>query len=212
MENIGVSIFSMAITRISKEKIVEIALQGFLHSGIQSFTVKQLTELAGISTKTVYKIFEDKTALLRACLRTHYSCLADELLELDTGNEIESVLNIMHRLVDLEFRVNPRFYAELNAYYPKLQDEVNATPNKVIEKLKENMQTGIQDGLFLADLNPNISLIAFQQLYTGITREKIYDPLKLQGPELIKNTILIYLRGMCTPLGLQKLQHYEKSL
>ena len=202
----------MPVTKISKEEIIEIALQEFLHNGIQSFTIKQLTELTGISTKTVYKLFKDKTDLLRACLSTHYSRLTDELLELDAGNEIEIILDLTYRIVHLEFEVNPRFYAELNTYYPKLQDEVIAAYGEVFGILANTVRQGKHNGLFLPEINPDICMIALQQLYGGITREKIYGHLNMAGPELIKNTISIYFRGMCTPLGLQKLQHYEKSI
>jgi len=201
----------MPITKISKKEVVDIALQEFLHNGTQSFTIKQLTKLTGISTKTVYKLFDDKTALLRTCLNKHYSRLTNELLEQDSDNEIETILNMTYRVVELEFDVNPRFYAELNIYYPKLQNEAIATHNKVFEKLVDNIQQGKQSGLFLSEINPDVCLIACQQLYSGITREKIYSSLNLSVPELIKNTIMVYLRGMCTSSGLQKLEQYKQS-
>ena len=201
----------MPVTKISKEEIVEIALQKFLHNGIQSFTIKHLTELTGISTKTVYKLFDDKTALLRTCLNTHYSRLNNELLELHSDNEIETMLNIMDHVVQLEFEVNPRFYAELNTYYPNLQDEVGESHGEVLKKLADTIQQGVQSGLFLSEINPDVCLIACQQLYSGITRDKIYNSLNLSGPELTKNTVLVYLRGMCTHLGLQKLKQIEQS-
>lgn len=212
VENITKIIFSMPTTKISKKEIVKIALQEFLQQGIQSFTIKHLTELTGISTKTVYKLFGDKTALLKTCLDTHYSRLTNELLALNTDNEIETILNMTYHIVALEFEVNPQFYAELNTYYPNLQSEVIATQSEVLEKFAENIQRGIRNGSFLPEINPDVCIIACQQLYSGITREKIYGSLRLSGPELIKNTIMIYLKGMCTPSGLQKLKQYEQSL
>ena len=201
----------MPITKISKKEVVDIALQEFLHNGTQSFTIKQLTELTGISTKTVYKLFDDKTALLQTCLTAHYSRLTNELLKIDSDNEIETILNMTYRVVELEFDVNPRFYAELNTYYPKLQNEVIAIHSKTFEKFVDNIKQGIQSGLFRSEINPDVCLIACQQLYSGITREKIYNSFNLPGSELIKNTILVYLRGMCTSSGLLRLEQYEQS-
>jgi len=101
---------------MSKEQIVEVALQEFLKNGIQSFTIKQLTDITKVSTKTVYKLFADKRALLRDCLNKHYHDLFIELSVLNTGseNEIDAFLKIIHRTVELEFEVNPLFYSELN--------------------------------------------------------------------------------------------------
>ena len=202
----------MPTTKISKVEIVEIALQEFLQQGIQSFTIKHLTELTGVSTKTIYKLFDDKTALVRDCLNVHYLRLTNRLLTRTTDNEIETILNMTYHIVEMEFEVNPQFYAELNTYYPKLQSEVIASQSKMFEKFSDSMQSGIQKGLFLPEINHNVCIIACQHLYGGITRDKLYSSLGLSGPELIQNTVMIYLKGMCTPAGLQKIKQYEQSM
>ena len=113
----------MPATQISKAEIVKIALQNFIRSGIQNFTIKQLTEITSISSKTVYKLFGDKTGLLKACLTLHYVTLYQELRRLlaNANNEIESITSLIDHIVKLEFEVNPRFYNELNKYHPELQ-------------------------------------------------------------------------------------------
>ncbi|WP_299532739.1 TetR/AcrR family transcriptional regulator [Ulvibacterium sp.] len=203
----------MPVTEISKDEILEIALHEFLKNGIQAFTIKQLTELTGISTKTVYKLFADKTGLLRVCLNKHYQLLFDELLKisLNSKDAIESFSKVMHRIVALEFDVNPKFYAELNKYYPKLQDEIFEANDRMLSIFNDILQRGIQNGLFRQEVDPNVSWISFQRLYSGITRENVYGHLALSAPVLVKSTVFVFLRGMCTPTGVQKLEQYEQS-
>lgn len=203
----------MPTTKTLKEEIIEIALENFINGGIQGYTIKQLAETIGISTKTVYKIFANKRALLKACLNTHYAHFFKQLTELNANaeNEIETFLNIIHRTVALEFEVNPLFYSELNKYYPQLQTEVSKAQAELFGNLFNIVEKGKKNGIFLPEVNQNVFWIAFGQLYGGITREHLYSELNLSGPELIKNTVLIYLRGICTLKGLQKLQHYNNS-
>ena len=203
----------MPITEISKDEILEIALHEFLKNGIQSFTIKRLTELTGISTKTVYKLFTDKTELLRVCLNKHYQSLFNELLKisLNTHNAIAAFSKVMQRIVELEFEVNPKFYSELNKYYPKLQDEIFEANDRMLSLFTDIIQEGIKNGLFREEVDMNVSWISFQRLYSGITREKIYGHLDLPSPELVKGTVFVFLRGMCTPIGVQELEQYERS-
>ncbi len=204
----------MPQTKISKAEIIEVALQKYMEEGIQSFTMKQLTELTGISTKTVYKLFGDKTALLKACLNTHYSRFFFELSELgeSTDDEVTLFLKTIHRAIELEFEINPLFYRELNKYYPDLQNEVLGAQGRLPANLIDLIQRGKKSGLFLSNVNEQVFWIAFRQLYAGITREKLYGALSLSGSELMKHTVLLYIRGICTLSGLQKMRAYEQSL
>jgi len=50
-----------------KSEIIETSLQQFLTHGIRKMTVKEIIAPLGISTKTVYKYFANKEALLEEC-------------------------------------------------------------------------------------------------------------------------------------------------
>ena len=133
MENIPFIIFSMPTTKVSKAEITEFTLKAFLSEGIQAVTLKQLAAETGVSTKTLYKLFTDKSGLLRNCLELHYSRFFHELevLSEQGNNEVETFVSILDRVVSVEFEVNPKFYAELNKYYPGLQTEVGLKYNNL---------------------------------------------------------------------------------
>lgn len=214
MENLILYTFSMPVTEISKQEIVDIALKGFLKNGIQSFTIKKITKLTGISTKTVYKFFDDKSDLLKVCLQTHYSNFYKEVLKVDaeSDNPIEAMLSTLNWVVKLEFKVNPKFYRELNQYYPQLQDEILRANSKIPDFFIANLKKGKQEGLFILDINEELIWITFQRLYRGITRDNIYAVLNVPTTTLLYNTVLVFLRGMCTTEGLQVLKKYELSV
>lgn len=203
----------MPIAKVSKEEIVTIALKYFLNEGIQAVTLKHLSDTMRISTKTVYKHFTDKKELLKSCLTMHYADFFKELSQLRVSgeNELEVLLNIIHRTVALEFEVNPLFYAELNKYYPQLQTEVSQVQKKIFGDISNSIEEGKKNGIFLPEISQEVFWIAFVQLYAGITRDHLYNKLDLSGPELIQNTVLIYVRGICTLKGLLLLEHYNNQ-
>ena len=196
-----------------KDEIVDVALQLFLSKGIQSVTMKQLVEKLGVSTKTIYKLFSDKAELLKLCLNLHYASLFTELSTIvsKSENEMEAFLRIIDRTVELEFAINPQFYRDLNKYYPDIQSSVMHMQSKSTINWNDIIERGKQNGLFRPEIDHNVFWLAFQHLYSAITRENIFVHLDLSEQQLIKNTVLVYLRGICTPHGSHALEEYLKS-
>ena len=202
----------MPVTEITDKEIADIALNQFLKDGIQEFTIKKLTALTGISSKTVYKIFGDKTNLLRICLINHYSQLFKILREKNSkaSNPVISFLEILYFIAELEFKVNPKFYADLNKYYPILQDEIIKTNQDAEFLFAQVTDQGIRQGFFENKIDPKIVLVSLQRLYAGITRDRLFEGFDYPVKTLLDNTVYLFIKGMCTPLGVQKLNEFTK--
>ncbi|HEY2581706.1 MAG TPA: TetR/AcrR family transcriptional regulator [Mucilaginibacter sp.] len=192
--------------QIIKEQIIETSLKHFLADGIRSNTMQKLAAAMGISTKTMYKFFVDKEALLEECLKIHYKGAGNELLDLidGTANPIVSLWNIYSKTVELDFGVNHAFYHDLNYYYPELQD-------KIIKQYVSNTTTiitgiikqGIEEGYFLSYLQPSVVMEVSAVLYASVTRYNSYEKSGLKPEDLFNHTTTIYLRGICTDKGLK---------
>ena len=203
----------MALNELAKSEITDRAVAEFLKNGIQSFTIHGLTEIAGISSKTVYKLFGDKSGLLKSCLQQHYAQMHEELVRIaeSASNEVEELLKTLYRITELEFEVNPTFYSDLNKYYPAIQDEIKGTAEKAVEFFLQKIENGQKNGLFISSINKEVTLFTLQHIYAGITRDRIYQELNLSHQVLISNSVLIFIRGLCTPLGLLKLEEYKTN-
>ncbi len=204
----------MPETEISKAEILDIALSEFLKSGTQSFTIQELTDLTGISSKTVYKLFGDKMGLLKACLEKHYGEMMVDLRLLGEAatDEVEALFGLLNRVSQLEFEINPKFYSDLNKFYPQLQDDLKNTLRGIEQFFLDTIESGKQQGFFVSTINNEVSFIAMQHLYSGITRGQIYRGLGLPNQKLIANTSMIYLRGMCSAKGLERLEQLNPTL
>ena len=188
-----------------KERIVETALEQFLANGIRNMTILKLIEPLGISTKTVYKHFDGKEALLAECLEVLYTGYFNEfkLIAGRKDNPVNSLLLLFRATLGKDFGINRQFFHDLNYYYPELQ---NAAISRVSQNYGSIMiplvQRGIDEGYFIGSLDPGLALKGISTLYTLITRSEEYKDYEGSPYELFRNLVEVFIRGMCTPLGL----------
>ena len=188
-----------------KEKIIETSLQQFLEHGIRKMTLQKLVLVLGISTKTMYKYFSNKEELLEECLGLHYKEADKQINELlkDCDNPVASLVRVFSKSIELDFGTTHLFYHDLNYYYPELQDKVmKKYVSGSLETVVSIIQQGISEVYFLPYLKAPIVLETLTAMYASVTRNNIYKDFSMKH-ELIKHTIMIYLRGICTDKGLK---------
>ena len=171
-------------------------------------TIQKLVAPLGISTKTVYKHFRDKEDLLRACLSVHYTGLLDQANAIgdQCPNAAVALENIWKRAIQTDFGVNHVFYHDLNHYYPELQDEILKKHGRKIEKaLLLLIKKGMDEGLFRKGLDPRIIFEAMTVMYRSLTRAADFRKFRIAPEELARQTVQVYLRGLCTEKGLKEL-------
>ena len=193
-----------------KEEIIKTSLQQFLLQGIRKMTVKEIIAPLGISTKTVYKYFENKEALLEECLELHYSELYKDLIALSErlSNPVLFIFQAYKKGIDLDFKVNASFYHDLNYYYPELQDKIlSKTSEKLSLPFMDTFKRGIELGYLRNDMNVDVVFKGLSVLYASLTRSNQFESFNVSPFELAANTIEIYLRGLCTEKGLQEIDN-----
>jgi len=192
-----------------KPEIIRVSLEGFLQKGIRKMTIQKLVEPLGISTKTVYKYFANKEDLLRDCLVLHYTGLMDQVAARTTqnANAVVTLENIWEQAIRADFGVNRIFYHDLNYYYPALQDEILKTQGGQLEKfILQLIKKGILEGHFRKELDPQVIFLAITVLYRSLTRTKDFLKFNHSPEELVRQTVQVYLRGICTEKGLKYLK------
>jgi len=188
-----------------KEKIIEASLQQFLLHGIKEITMQKLVVPLGISTKTMYKYFTNKEDLLEECLKVHYGEADKTLKDILTGspNPVVSLFRVYYIALEQDFGINHLFYHDLNYYYPDLQDKViREYSNGALEAVTTLIRQGIDGAYFLDYLIAPVVLETLTILYTSVTRSNAYKQFGMKR-DVVKHTIDIYLRGICTAKGLE---------
>lgn len=191
-----------------KETIIAVALEQFLLHGIHKVTIRQIIAPLGLSTRTLYKYFTSKEALLEECLNLHYAVMLRQLnfFQAQTTNPILLLFKFYHKLLELDFKINPAFYYDLNHYYPDLQDKVlHKKGEEVYLSLLKLIQDGKELGYIRSTLVGPLIIQTLVILYESLTRSNGLTRFELSPFEMYANTIDVYLRGICTEKGINEI-------
>jgi AcrR family transcriptional regulator len=193
-----------------KDEILQTSLRQFLKYGIREMSIQKLVAPLGISTKTVYKYFENKEQLLEEALSLYYVQQYGLLQSFNTyKNVVYLLFDIWYIGIETECKVNKVFFHDLNYYYPELEKKVETTISKKIWKpFIEVIEKGIQQGFFREDIDPEIALEAISSVYVSIARTTNFKKFKTSLSNIFLNTITIIIRGLCTPKGAEELDGY----
>lgn len=199
-----------------KDKIIETALERFMQYGIKNMTILKLVEPLGISTKTVYKYFASKEELLSECLNVLYDGYFNELnvIGKSDNNAVNKLLIMFRSAFSKDFGVNHQFFHDLNYYYPELQNAaINRTRQNYGMVMVPLVENGIAEGYFHSFINPLFALEGISTLYSSITRSERYKDYKGDISEVFKNLVEVYIRGLCTPKGIEVFENdpYHKD-
>ncbi|QEM03951.1 TetR/AcrR family transcriptional regulator [Mucilaginibacter rubeus] len=200
----------LKVSYLMKDKIVKTALKQFLKKGIRDITIPKLMASLKISSKTLYKHFENKEQLLQECVNLLYLNLFEDFRKVlsTDGDPVSKIKSVFTIALERDFGVSHKFYYDLNYYYPEVQNaSIRLIAKESGELLIPVVEQGIRDGYFLSDLDPYVSLRAINMLYSSITRNKEEFEYKSEPRLLFKQTVIIQIRGMCTEKGLKYLDH-----
>lgn len=199
---------------IMRDKIILKSTDLFLTLGFKSVTMDDIANEMGISKKTIYKHFDNKTQLVETtalCLFDLISNGINMICDLEK-NPIEEIYDIKRFVMEhlKNEKSSPQY--QLQKYYPKIflslkQKQFDVMQDCVIKNLKR----GILLGLYRDTIN--VEFIS-RMYFTGIINIKDNDlfPLKIFSQNMLMEYYLEYhLRGICSEKGSKTLTQFIKN-
>ena len=164
-----------------------------------------------ISKRTLYEIYSNKEELLLEVVRRDKQREKRRLDEIGrTGSNVINIIIEICRFRLEEFsQINPLFfeelhkYAELLAYVRRVHDEREIDAHAFIQR-------GIDEGLFLPNLNYDIVRTMTVALQNAIMNQYLYKKYDIK--ELAHVSILFFIRAYCTMKGVKLLDEELNSL
>jgi TetR/AcrR family transcriptional regulator, cholesterol catabolism regulator len=182
----------------------------FMRYGVKSVTMDDLSRELGISKKTLYQFFSDKEDLVRKVVTQMIAgqkCGIDQMLDQRGMNAIDHLLNMSRFIASHLKTLNPAMIYDLQKYYPKVWEEmVEFKQQNIFHYIMDNIRLGIEEGLYLDDINYEIIANAY------VSRLEMYSRGEMKGLEKfsfdeIFNTLFIYhVRGISNNKGLRYLK------
>ncbi|AXT57704.1 TetR/AcrR family transcriptional regulator [Aquimarina sp. MMG015] len=197
-----------------KEKIIEKANDMFLNLGFKSVTMDDLASEMGISKKTIYAHFQNKTKLVEATT-DHLFCNVsdgiDAILE-ENKEPIEELYAIkafvMHHLKGE--KTSPQY--QLQKYYPKIHSSLKIRQFDTMQEcVIENLERGIKTGVFRENIDTEtISRLYFMGM-TGIKDQEMFPIQRFPISKLMTDYLEYHVRGIATEKGLKILDNLLKQ-
>ncbi|MGB5498781.1 MAG: TetR/AcrR family transcriptional regulator [Maribacter sp.] len=197
-----------------KEKILDKATDLFLNLGFKSVTMDDLAHELGISKKTIYAHFSNKTKLVEECTIRLFCSISDGIDHICSlhKNPIEELYEIKRfALLHLKNeKTSPQY--QLQKYYPKIHENIKKKQFDVMQGcVVENLKKGIDMGIYRDNLNIDfVSRIYFSGV-TSIKDHKLFPVTKFPIVSLMDDYLEYHLRGIITPKGRQILNKLINS-
>ncbi|ATA89334.1 TetR family transcriptional regulator [Capnocytophaga stomatis] len=198
---------------MAKEQLIIVARDLLIDLGIKSVTMDDIARKAGVSKKTLYNHFKDKTDLIRTVVLYVSSKLNEQAKALMSSeqNPIEQLYETERFFSCQPVIVNNSPQKQLQKYYPKIYKEMQ---NKQLEEvgglILQNLKTGIELGMYRKDINLDFTM----RLYLHVMIESGNNLLFFTDydKKTISGTYLEYhIRAIATPKGVAILEEILKK-
>lgn len=194
-----------------RQRIIEVSSDLFMSNGCKSVTMDEVAAANGISKRTLYEHFKDKTNLLEECL------IMMEAKMIEVGerafNGSKSILELVclehESQTDMMVNMRIRFFDELKKYYPALYNKMysrftdyhKVTTRKFLER-------GQQEGLFLKNIDMELVGKMVFQIASMIQDSEIFSLANHSRKQLFRESMVMYFRGISTEEGIKMIDKY----
>ena len=194
-----------------KDLILNKGSELFLTLGFKSVTMDHIANEMGISKKTIYNFFQNKTDLVKAVTSYMFKGITTGVTEIkkNSSDPISEIYDINLFLIKFLKRESVSPLYQLQKYYPLIHKDINKKQfNFITKSTTKSLKNGIKLGLFRKDIKIDfISRLYFKGMI-GI-RDLETFPLKTYNPVKLQTDFIEYhLRAIVTDEGLKKLNHF----
>jgi len=196
---------------IMRDKIILKSAELFLNLGFKSVTMDDIANEMGISKKTIYVHFKNKTKLVEAVTFYLFETISNGIDHIcdASHNPIEELYDIkmfvMHHLKNE--KTSPQY--QLKKYYPQIFEVLREKQfEKMHESVKESLSKGIDTNVFRSNIDVDfISRMYFNGM-TGIKDVSIFPTSMYNQNYLMERYLEYHLRAIVTDNGLKILNQF----
>lgn len=191
-----------------KDKILTVSWEMFFQFGIKSVTMDDIANKMGMSKKTLYQYFANKTELVsQACgwdiKNPKFSFQQDEI---KTLNAIDQYFEFFHFINELLQHKCDSMDYDLKKYYPEIWNNFKDEKINIFQReILYNLQKGIDEGLYRPELNIDFIGKNLTSFYLNIatTEYQVFSDREVFNSNMHRELTLYHLHGICTQKGIE---------
>jgi len=196
---------------IMNNKILNTATDLFLSYGFKSVTMDDIASKMGISKKTIYQHYTNKTKLVEASVKGLFNFISKgiDVICAEQKNPIEEIYVIKHFSMEhlKDEKSSPQY--QLQKYYPNIFKTLKTKQFDLIHTcITNNINRGIKNKLYRENINVDFIARLYFNAILAIKDEDLFPGKKFSIDQLTTDFLEYHLRGICTPKGLETLNAF----
>ncbi len=189
-----------------KTIIIETSLELFLQRGCKTVTMDDIAKENGISKRTLYENFTDKSQLLEECIQLMYIQMREYSANFrDKSNNVIDVLFQLHdSQSDVLLDLKKNFFIELKRYYYELYKKSIEHFIDFHRKMTHDfIIRGQREGLIKKEINTELVSKIIIEISGIIENSEVFTLKNYSRKDLFREVIIFYIRGICTLEGIK---------
>jgi AcrR family transcriptional regulator len=191
----------MMVSPIEKQRILDVASEKFLESGITKVTVDEVAAELGMSKKTVYKFFPSKDMLLHTIVKMLLGRVERELTAIVKSEDpCEEKLTRILALVAKQIRhISRQFQMDIQRFSPSLWNEIDKFRREhIFTQVRLMFEQAKRENVFRSDLNIDLFYLVFINAVQGIMNPKTLSENSFSAEDAFQGIFHILLEGALT--------------
>jgi AcrR family transcriptional regulator len=197
-----------------KDKIRQTAIALFKENGIRKMSVQKLADALGISTKTVYKYYDSKDRLFYDVINAiQQEKLQTFKMRRENRSPVSLFIDSWYQAFEREYQTSNHLFYDLHNYYLDIEQQIEKDYGDLFwEEYRQVFNKGKSEGLFIESIDVNIALEGISVLYGTTCRTDQFAKFNVPHYILYLNTIIPFIRGICTEKGRIEVDEYLKNI
>ncbi len=180
------------LTMIEKRYLLAEKLRTYISRyGINDFNEEHLKKV-GLSIEELKENFSDRQDMVGAILEYERKCFEEIFNEynFEGWNAIDIMLIVSNEINNRFFNVSPSVTITLSEVFPEIfQDHLQKRSDFIYEKMKINIEKGMQQGMYKNDVSSEMIARMFIAKLNDIHNPQIYPPEEFTFATIFNNLI-----------------------
>jgi AcrR family transcriptional regulator len=202
-------------TTNEQQEIIKRVAQLYNKYGIKSVTMDDVAHELGISKKTLYEQFSDKSALIDAVIDylINEKVSFFESQKKGRENAVEELLFIFKYYLSIIKEFNPSLEYDLKKYYPKTYARVKEQKRQgIMKNTLANLKRGKQEGFFRQEINEDLIARLYLLRIESLPESDLFTQEEMFSQELFEEMFFYHLYGVLNDKGIAYLKNHLNEI
>ena len=200
------------INEEARKRIVEGAVELYTKEGIKSVTMDDVANSLGMSKRTIYENFRDKSTLVYECVKAimarHEARMREH--ERQADNVLELMMFGFSEMQNIFKNYNSRFFSDLKLF--KMPEEYFTRKRVEHEfRTEQLLLRGVEQGLIRGEVKNARHAQLFNHVIENSLKTFVEDNPDISFYTAISELVNIMLRGICTDKGLKVMAEIHRK-